>query len=116
MESLSSQLLQQGFDGPIQSVHGETITINSGDSAGQKFTGTILVAPEIPFMGEVVSSDLREKCTIHFSDSSWPQVVEGQDTMLDANGQVWEFVKRVNNPQDQTVDFEIEKVVKNIDS
>ena len=109
MPSLSSQFLAKGFS-LIQSVHGEQIEILTGTLAGQFFTGTILIAPEIVLTDET-GIDPREKCVIHFPDNNWPNAVEGTDTMRDGSGQTWKFIKRINNPQDQTVDFDIVKVL-----
>lgn len=109
MSSLSSQFLGKGFS-LIQSVHGEQIQILTGKLAGQYFTGTILVSSEV-VMTDETGDDLREKCTVHFPDSNWPDVVERTDTMQDGIGQTWKFIKRINNPQDQTVDFDIVKVL-----
>lgn len=112
---ISDNMLRDGFNGCVQSIHGQVVTILSGVQAGSKFTATLLVDPVVEFQGEV-TQDSRERCVAHFAIDSWPDRVLPGDTMLDEYGNTWRFVKRVNNQNDSSNDFEVMKLINGIDA
>lgn len=106
--ALSDNLMDDGFAN-TQAIHGQRVTIDSGADAGKVFIATMLTMPDVEFDGEVVA-DSREKVVCHFSNNSFPNV-KPEDTMVDSSGVKWRFIGRTNNPVDNSVDFEVMKVV-----
>jgi hypothetical protein len=113
MPSLSDQQLSYGFR-HVEDKHGESIKILDGDEAGLEYIGVILTAGTSNFVDEI-SDDLREKSIVCFSDGKWPKGWKRGNTMQDSYGNTWRQVKLVENPHDNSVDFEIERVVDGID-
>lgn len=92
-------------------VHGETVTVLTGACANQSYNAVVLVVQDAVFIGEV-TRDKREKISVHFPESNWPQGVKPEDLMKDGYGITWRFGDRTNNQHDNTVDFECNKYVK----
>ena len=113
MGAISDTIQSYGFT-LTQSIHGQVITVLTGVCAGQNFVGTMLVAPNLELNTEL-GEDMREKTMIHFPNDAFPNV-KPQDSMADSNGGKWKFVKRTDNEADATVDFELMKIVPNVDS
>lgn len=85
----------------------------TGASAGQSFVGTIVVGqtidPDMP-----LGSDLREASFLDVLSGDVP-TLESSDRIQEG-ATVWKLVKRVDNPVDVEVRFEVAKVVQNKDT
>lgn len=114
MGAISDTLMTDGF-ALTQDIHGQTVTVTSGDEQGRQYAGVILVVPPDSLLTDL-SEDLREKTVIHFANASWPKGAKPGDQCKDADGNIWQFVRMINNPADATVDWEVIRFVPEIDS
>lgn len=111
--SISSALLAAGFK-QTQAVHGESITVLSGYEIGRTFTAVILTQPQISLSTDL-GEDAREKVVAHFASDSCP-VFESGNAFRDSGNHVWKVVGRNQNPSDNSVEFELVKIVTGKDS
>ena len=84
----------------------------TGDSAGQTFFGTIVTGQTVD-IDMPLGSDIREASFLDVLNDEVP-ALESQDRIKDGST-VWKLVKRVDNPVDVEVRFEIVKVVEGKD-
>jgi len=103
-------LMSSGFTA-IKAVHGETMTVTGN---GQTFIAVLLVEPSVGMDGEL-GPDMREQVKLHVASAECPAIEYGA-TLSDASGNVWRVNRRVNNPADQTVDFDLTAIVTGKDA
>ena len=107
MSALSDDLAQDGLALALD-VHGQPIKVLTGDDANLSFVGMILVKEPDALITEL-SEDPREKVVIHFAKLSWPSKSRPGDHLLDASGITWNLIKLIDNPADNTIDWEAVK-------
>lgn len=111
--SISSALLEAGFR-QTQAVHGESVTVLSGYETGRTFTAVILTQPQITISTDL-GEDAREKVVAHFAVTGCPAFESG-NAFRDSGNNVWKVVGRNQNPSDNSVEFELVKIVTGKDA
>ncbi len=111
MGSLSDTMLQTGMMPCLESVHGETILVLSGDDAGKSFTAINEIEPDINLESELLV-DPRAKRILRFTDrpGNVPQLKK-LDKFKTSDGKVWTATLRPGSAY-LSVDFELAEVSK----
>lgn len=116
MPPVSSMLLARGFTA-LASVHGETVTIVS---TGETFTAVILTEQNVVVETES-GQDLREQVKLHVARGVCPDTLAAVGAnrgvqIRDSSGNVYRANSRTDNPSDQTLDFNLTKIVDGVDT
>lgn len=106
--SLSDTLLARGFAN-VLAVHGETLLILSGANDGLSFAGVILAEPDLSLDTEL-SADPREKVMLYCERNPVTLALSAQAMIQDENLNRWRLVKRSNNPNRTTLEYELIRI------
>jgi hypothetical protein len=104
MTSLADALFQAGLIPQVEAVHGELITMLSGDDAGRTYTGVISLEQDLVFNGDI-GEDRRAKRTISFMGASVPRITS-HATLRDGRGLTWKAIRMPGDAYLST-DFEL---------
>lgn len=113
MSAAIDSLFRQGVKSIQACGYRRTFKILTGALAGQSFVGTIVIGqtidPDMP-----LGSDLREASFLDVLNDECP-ALEIQNQIKEGNA-IWKVVKRVDNPVDVEVRYEVVKVVQGKDT
>ena len=90
MSSLADTLLTVGLIPNLESVHGEVVTMLSGDDAGNTYTGVITLETDLVFSGDL-GSDRRGKRTISFLGTV--PTITSHSQLQDSAGKTWKVIR-----------------------
>ena len=106
MTSLADALFSAGLIPQVEAVHGELVTMLSGDDAGKTFTGVISLETDLVFSGDI-GEDRRAKRTISFLGTV--PTITSHAMLQDGRGLKWKAVRMPGDTYLST-DFELVSV------
>lgn len=105
---LSDTLLARGFAN-VLAVHGETLLVLSGANDGLTFAGVLLAEPDLSLETEL-GADPRERVLLHCERNPLTIGLTSQVLIQDSGGKRWRVLRRTDNPNRITLEFELMKI------